>query len=187
MKSYSVFLSDENGLILMLLTKVALMSLLRSGGAAFHVFLAVTTIILYIIFNCRVRPEGKPPRLTEASPRGGWEPPAPGAVGDPPGSLPAPVWVAAKAFRGLFYWVGHGKPGGKFLGLLAGTACCGRELDTEGRGARWSHASPPHRFRVRLLLILPPFLITDVRKYQIRSAISYSASAPIPTAEVAET
>jgi len=37
------------------------MPLLRSGGAVFHVFLAVTNIVLYIIFNFRVRPEGKPP------------------------------------------------------------------------------------------------------------------------------
>lgn len=67
----------------------------------FHVFLAVTNIILYITFNCRVSPKGKPVSLLPGpaasprgtGPRGGSEPPPPGAVGDPPGSFPAPAWV----------------------------------------------------------------------------------------------
>lgn len=60
---------------------------------------------------------------------------------------------------------------------------CGREPGTAGRGARRSRTSPPQRFGAELLLILPPFPITDVRQYQIRSAISYPASAPTPTAQ----
>lgn len=70
-----------------------------------------------------------------------------------------------------FCWIGRGKPRRKFLRVLAGRARCGR-LETEGRRARRSRASPPHRFTAELLLILPSSLITGVRQYQIRSALA---------------
>lgn len=77
------------------------MPLLRRGGVVFHVFLAVTNIILCITFNCRVSPKGKSVSLLPGpaasprgtGPRGGWEPPPPGVVGDSPGSSPAPALV----------------------------------------------------------------------------------------------
>ncbi|XP_041885867.1 uncharacterized protein LOC121665567 [Corvus kubaryi] len=124
---------------------------------------------------------------------GGWEPPPPGAALEAQSpshrsvSRAGAVGITAdsclgagEGFQGSLLLDLAGKPGGKFL---AARGRCGRELGTAGRGARRSHTSPPQRFRAGLLLILPPFPITDIRQYKIRSATSYSASTPMPAAQ----
>lgn len=90
--------------------------------------------------------------------------------------------MLAKAFRVLFCWIWQENPGKNFL-LREVVVRESWERRDAGREARRSRTSRPQHFRAELLLILPPFPIKAVRQYQIRSAISYFASAPMPAAQ----
>ncbi|XP_063251631.1 spidroin-2-like [Prinia subflava] len=141
------------------------------------------------------RPEGKAPTLAPTVPSRGAGRGLGAAAARGPGGAQSPSRRASRAgavaiavrscagagegFQGSLLLDLAGKPGGKFL---AAKGRCGREPGTAGRRARRS-LTPPQRFRAGQLLILPPFPITDVRQYQIRSAISYPASAPMPAAQ----
>lgn len=80
------------------------MPLLGSGGTVFHVFLEVTNMVLYVMFNCRVRPEGKPPSpqgpaalLQGVGPRVG----ASAVRGDPWGPPDVPARSCLGAWEGF--------------------------------------------------------------------------------------